>query len=366
MSINRINDLQLHNHSLADTLRQAALRVIDSGWYAMGPEVERFERDFAHYCGVAHAVGVANGTDALELALRAVGVTAGDEIITVANAGFYTSTAVLAIGARPVYADIDADSLLLDPATLPALITPRSRAVVVTHLFGQLVPMAPVLALAQQHGLRVIEDCAQAHGAECHGQRAGSFGDAAAFSFFPTKNLGALGDGGAVITQQPAVAQQVRRLRQYGWSSKYTVEHGGARNSRLDELQAALLSVKLPHLDAWNRRRREIAARYASRIRHPAVRLPVVQGKEHVAHLYVIRCQQRDGLRQYLQDNGIASDIHYPVLDYQQPAVRELYRDVSLPVSEAAVSEILTLPCYPELTTAEIDAIADCINRWSG
>jgi aminotransferase EvaB len=364
MSINKINDLHLHNHSLADALRNAALRVVDSGWYALGPEVEQFEKQFATYCGTAHAIGVANGTDALELALRAVGVGVGDEVLNVANAGFYTSTAILAIGATPVYVDILNSTLLMDPHAAAAAISDKTRAIVVTHLFGQLTDMAPFIALAQQHKLPLVEDCAQSHGAEHNGQRAGSFGDIAAFSFFPTKNLGALGDGGAVTTSRDELATQVRRLRQYGWSSKYTVEITGARNSRLDELQAALLSVKLPHLDTWNRKRRDIAARYAAGIRHPQLRLPTIEHRDHVAHLYVVRSADRDSLRTHLQQQGIASDIHYPILDYQQPAVAARYAGVSLPVSERCMQEILTLPCYPELTMDEVDTVADCINRW--
>lgn len=365
MSLNKINDLHLHNHALTDALHAAACRVIDSGWYALGPEVEQFEHAFAHYCGVAHAVGVANGTDAIELALRAVGVQAGDDVVTVANAGFYSSTAILAIGAMPVYADILPDTLLLDPTALRQCLTARTRAVVVTHLFGQLADMPALIDIARAHGAAVVEDCAQAHGAERHGQRAGSFGDAAAFSFFPTKNLGALGDGGAVVTTREDIATRLRALRQYGWSTKYTVEHTGAGNSRLDELQAALLSVKLPHLDSWNRRRREIACRYSTRIHHPQVAVPRIDNKDHVAHLYVIRTPHRASLQQHLRANGIASDIHYPVLDYRQPALAGRYDGVVLPVSEACVQDILTLPCYPELRTEEVDAIAECINRWT-
>ena len=365
MSINKINDLHLHNHSLADALRTAALRVVDSGWYALGPEVELFEREFATYCGTTHAIGVANGTEAIELALRAVGVNAGDEVITVANAGFYSSTAILALGAVPVYVDIEPHSFLLDADGVNPCITKKTRAIIVTHLFGQLAHMQPLISLAREHGIALVEDCAQAHGAERDCKRAGSWGDIAAFSFFPTKNLGALGDGGAVTTSRSDLAQRVRSLRQYGWSSKYTVEITGARNSRLDELQAALLSVKLPHLDSWNRKRREIAARYAAKIHHPLLQLPAIHCKDHVAHLYVVRCTQRDALKRHLHQNGIASDIHYPILDYQQPAVRECYSTVSLPMSEQRCSEILTLPCYPELTTDEVDTIAACINSWT-
>ena len=363
MSIDKINDLALHNRALASDLHAAAGRVIDSGWYALGPEVTAFEQAFAAYCGVTHAIGVANGTDALELALRAVGVQAGDEVITVANAGFYASTAIRAIGAQPVYADIRDDNLLLCAADAASRITAKTRAIVVTHLFGQLADMAPLLALASANSIAVVEDCAQAHGAQRDGQRAGSWGDVAAFSFFPTKNLGALGDGGAVVTRCDDVAARVRSLRQYGWTSKYTVADSGARNSRLDELQAALLAVKLPHLDGWNAQRRVIAQRYAGKITNPAIRLPDINGDDHVAHLYVIRCQHRDALRAHLQQHGIGCDIHYPLPDYRQPVLAKTM--APLPVTEKNVTDILTLPCYPELTLAEVDTIAGCINCWS-
>ncbi len=366
MSINKINDLSLHNSAIAAALHNAAGRVIDSGWYAMGPEVTAFEKAFAAYCGAADAIGVANGTEAIELALRAVGVDCNDEVITVANAGFYSSTAIRAIGAKPVYVDVLENNFLMNPDCAAAAITPKTKAIIVTHLFGQLADMNPLCALAKKHGVALIEDCAQSHGAQAEdGKRAGSFGDIAAFSFFPTKNLGALGDGGAVVTSNTALAVRVRSLRQYGWTSKYTVADSGARNSRLDEMQAALLSVKLPLLDGWNEKRRVIAKRYAEKIQHASVRVPDVAGVDHVAHLYVIRCLQRDALKKHLQDNGIATDVHYPVLDYHQPAASAAYASVSLPASEKLRDEILTLPCYPELTLDEVDAVAQCINSWA-
>ena len=364
MSIDKINDLSLHNSAIAEGLHKAASRVIDSGWYAMGPEVTAFEKAFAAYCGTADAIGVANGTDAIELALRAVGVAQGDEVITVANAGFYSSTAIRAIGAVPVYVDILENTLLMDPASAATAITVKTKAIVVTHLFGQLADMEPLCVLAKKHGIALLEDCAQSHGATTNGKRAGSFGDIAAFSFFPTKNLGALGDGGAVVTSNAKLAACVRSLRQYGWATKYTVADGGARNSRLDEMQAALLSVKLPLLDGWNEKRRQIAKRYAENIKHPAVRVPNIVGIDHVAHLYVIRCSQRDALKKHLHNHGIASDIHYPILDTQQPVTGSSFAGISLPISEKVRDEILTLPCYPELTFEEVDAVADCINHW--
>ena len=364
MSINKINDLSLHNSAISKQLHEAALRVIDSGWYAMGPEVAAFEAEFAKYCGTGAAIGVANGTDAIELALRAVGVTVGDEVVTVANAGFYSSTAIRAIGATAVYVDILDTNLLMDPAAAAAVITSKTKAIVITHLFGQLANMAPLQALAKKHGVALVEDCAQSHGATSNGKRAGSFGDIAAFSFFPTKNLGALGDGGAVATSSLELAARVRSLRQYGWTTKYTVSDSGACNSRLDELQAALLSVKLPFLDGWNDKRRKIAQRYAEKITHSAIRKPEIYGEDNVAHLYVIRCQQRDSLKKHLHDSGIATDIHYPILDTHQPVVNTAYANIVLPVSEKVRDEILTLPCYPELTFEEVDVVADCVNCW--
>jgi dTDP-4-amino-4,6-dideoxygalactose transaminase len=293
-----------------------------------------------------------------------VGVVAGDEVITVANAGFYSSTAIRAIGAVPVYVDIlDAD-LLMDPAAAAAAVSLKTKAIIITHLFGQLADMAPLQALAKAKGLALVEDCAQSHGAVRENKKAGSYGDIAAFSFFPTKNLGALGDGGAVVTSNMDLAARVRSLRQYGWTTKYTVADSGACNSRLDELQAALLSVKLPLLDSWNEKRRNIAVRYAEMITNAAIRVPAIHGNDNVAHLYVIRCQHRDALKKHLHDNGIATDVHYPILDCHQPVVGAAYAGVSLPVSEKARDEILTLPCYPELTLDEVDMIADCINRW--
>lgn len=364
MSIDKINDLSLHNSAIAEALHRAAGRVIDSGWYAMGPEVTAFEKAFAAYCGATDAMGVANGTEAIELALRALGVNASDEVITVANAGFYSSTAIRAIGAVPVYVDIQESDLLMDVACAEKAITPKTKAIIVTHLFGQLAEMSPLCTLAKKHGIALVEDCAQSHGATANGKRAGSFGDIAAFSFFPTKNLGALGDGGAVVTSDAALATRVRSLRQYGWTTKYTVADGGARNSRLDEMQAALLSVKLPLLDGWNEKRRQIAKRYAEKITNSAVRVPAIGGIDHVAHLYVIRCTQRDALKKHLHDHGIASDIHYPILDTQQPVTKGAFAKVTLPVSEKMCGEILTLPCYPELTLDEVDVVASCINNW--
>lgn len=360
--MNKINDLHRHNQAYNQALRAAATRVVDSGWYALGPEVDGFEQQFAAYCECDFAYGVANGTEALEIALRAVGVNAGDDVITVANAGFYTSTAVLRIGAKPIYVDIAEHDLLLDTAALTDCISANTRAIVVTHLFGLAADMDRVLEIANAHGIAVVEDCAQAHGARWNGKRVGSMGDIAAFSFFPTKNLGALGDGGAVTTNSPKLAERVKKLRQYGWEKKYYVAHAGASNSRLDEIQAAMLSVKLPHLDQMNQRRREIAARYCAGLDKQLV-LPAVLDERYVAHLFVIRTVLRNQLQAYLQANDIGTDIHYPVLDCDQTIWQGERNAEALPVSRKAVTEILTLPCFPEMTDAEVDRVIDVVNQ---
>src|SRR5258705_7493176 len=295
MPLRAMNDLAAHNASLAAELSAAVMRVLDSGWYILGKEVKAFEAAFADFCGVPHAIGVANGTDALELALAGVGAGRDDRVALVANAGGYGTTAVNALGAIGVYVDVDADTQLIDPASLDRVLSAGGvRAAIVTHLYGRLAEMPALLEIAARHGVRVVEDCAQAHGAaSADGRRAGSFGDVAAFSFYPTKNLGALGDAGAVVTADAAVAERVGRLRQYGWDRKYRQAIAPARNSRPDESQAAVLSVKLPHVDAWNARRVELARRYAATITHPKVALPAIAAPGHVGHLYVVRTTDR-------------------------------------------------------------------------
>jgi dTDP-4-amino-4,6-dideoxygalactose transaminase len=345
-------------------VQDALLRVVDRGWYVHGPELEAFEREFAAYCGVAHGVGVANGTDAIELGLRGIGISAGDEVVVAANAAFYAVTALNAIGATPAFADVDDTHLLLDPASVEAAMTPRTKAVVVTHLYGRMADMPRFRELADRHAIKLFEDCAQSHGARKNGRFAGSWGDAASFSFYPTKNLGALGDGGLVATNNAEIATRVKRLRQYGWDKKYVVVDAPARNSRLDEVQAAVLRTKLPLLDGYNARRRTIAARYAA-VRHQRIRHPVAHGEDYVAHLYVLRTDARDDLRRHLSAHGIASDVHYPLLDTQQPILQSTpSAKTKLPVSERAVQEILTLPCYPELTDDEVARVCNALATW--
>ena len=362
MEIIKLNDLNRHTRACREAVMAAITRVVDSGWFILGPELEAFEREFAAYCGAAHGVGVANGTEAIELALRAFDVGPGDEVVIAANAGFYAATALRAVGATPVYADVDERQLTLAPAAVAAAIGPATKAVIATHLYGRMAPMPALKSVLAGRAVALIEDCAQAHGACLDGVRAGAWADAAGFSFYPTKNLGALGDGGMVTCRDPDVAQRLRRLRQYGWSQKYVVVEGPARNSRLDELQAAVLRAKLPHLDRWNRRRREIAAAYAG-VAHPRIRHPAVTGDDYVAHLYVLRTGQRDDLGRHLHASGIGSDIHYPVLDSRQPVWRNA-RFAPLPVSEAAVGEVLSLPCYPELDDAEVARVCAALASW--
>jgi aminotransferase EvaB len=281
-----------------------------------------------------------------------------------ANAGMYSTTALRAIGIKPVFADVDDRHLVLDAASVGAVVTPRTRAVIVTHLYGRMANMTPLRALTDRAGIALIEDCAQAHGARQHGRHAGSWGDAACFSFYPTKNLGALGDAGLVACADASVAQRVRRLRQYGWDRKYVAVDGPARNSRLDELQAAILRTMLPLLDGWNARRQEIARRYAT-IEHHALRHPDVDGEDYVAHLYVVRASARDSLRQHLAACGIASDVHYPLLDTQQPVLRGVISETVLPISAAAANQVLSLPCYPELTDAEVERVCAALVSWT-
>jgi aminotransferase EvaB len=359
-----LNDLSRHHAPMRAELDAAIARVQDRGWYILGPEVEAFEREFAGYCGSAHCVAVGNGTDALELSLRALAVRAGDEVATTANAGMYATTAILAVGATPAYVDVDASTLLMDPAALDARLGPRTRAVIVTHLYGRLADTAALAALARKRGIALIEDCAQAHGAQHGGARAGTRGALGCYSFYPTKNLGALGDAGAVITDDRELASTLRALRTYGWGTKYHRTMEGGMNSRMDELQAAVLRVKLPRLDAWNMRRREIAARYSAALAHPGIAVPLVADDgTDVVHLYVVRTRQRDSLRAHLAAAGVATEIHYPVPDHRQPPVK-VADEPSLPHTEQACAEVMSLPCYPELSDAEIDAVTAACNRW--
>jgi dTDP-4-amino-4,6-dideoxygalactose transaminase len=356
-----LNDLKRLHEPCIGELRKAVEDVLDSGWFILGRECNRFEADFAAWCGAGHAVGVANGTDALEIALRAVGVGADDAIATVANAGGYATTAILACGARPVYVDVDPLTMNVDVRALAAVLARGVRAVILTHLYGRLAAAADVARLCRNAGVALLEDCAQAHGARDGGRAAGTFGALGCFSFYPTKNLGALGDGGAIVTGDDDLAKRVRRLRQYGWDTKYHVTDSGGRNSRLDELQAAVLARKLPHVDAQNARRRAIARRYAMDIANPAIEIPVRGGESDAMHLFVVRSRCRDALAAHLEREGVQTDIHYPVPDHRQPLFAARFAAATLPVTERLAGEILTLPCHPAMTDEEVShVIAAC------
>lgn len=362
-----VNSLLRHVTPLRAELAAAATEIIHSGYFVLGPSVAELEKAFAAYCGAAECIGVANGTDALELSLKAVGVGAGDRVAVAANAAMYGTSAVLACGGEPVFVDIEPGLGVMAPAALEAALVgqPGIKAVIVTHLYGRLAAVEALSGLCRAHGVKLIEDCAQAHGAQLpDGRRAGSFGDVASFSFYPTKNLGALGDGGAVVSNDHELAERVRKLRQYGWTHKYTNGLKGGRNSRLDEIQARMLLVMLPLLDGWNARRREIANRYSSEIRHPAIAVPPVSGPEYVGHLYVVRTPQRDALRQHLAAAGVQTDIHYPLPDHRQPCHDGRFDAVSLPATEADASTVLTLPCFPELTDDEVKRVIEACNRF--
>ena len=357
-------DLRAVNARYAAALKAAAARVIDSGWYILGAELEAFEREFADYCGVRHALGVGNGLDALTLILRAYRgldtLREGDEVIVPANTFIATFLAVSQSGLVPVPVEPDPVTFNLDPARVEQAIGPRTRAIIAVHLYGQLAEMPALAALARHRGLLLIEDAAQAHGATLDGCKAGAFGDAAAFSFFPTKNLGALGDGGAVTTSDDALARRVAALRNYGSETKYHHQFQGV-NSRLDEMQAALLRVKLAYLDEEILLRRRIARRYREGIEHSAIVLPQVAREDsHVWHLFVVRCRRRDALQRHLQNQGIHTQVHYPVPAHRQPAYAEWHR-FQLPVAERLHAEVLSLPLNPALDEAAVErVIAAC------
>lgn len=360
MSIPFIN-LQVLHEQLAAEIEPAVQRVMARGWYVLGPEVDAFETAFAAYHGMAHAVSLANGTQALELALRAGGIGAGDEVITVAHTAMPTVTAIEATGATPVLVDIDADTYTIDPAQVEAAITPRTRAIVPVHIYGQPADMDAIMALADKHSLFVLEDCAQAHGARYKGRIVGTIGHMAAFSFYPTKPLAAYGDGGAVITNDAHLAERVKRLRFYGQSERYVHAERGT-NSRLDDIQAAILSVKLRHLDAHNAERRALAAHYDAHLN--AVTPPIVrEGAESVYHLYVVRTDDRETFMADLKAQGINTLIHYPIPIHLQESHADLNTPRgSLPVTERIADQIVSLPMYVGLTLAQVEQVAAAIN----
>jgi dTDP-4-amino-4,6-dideoxygalactose transaminase len=359
-------DLAAQYRALKPEIDRAIQRVLDSGQFILGPEVESLEREVAAYCGTKYAVGVASGTDALELSLRACGVGTGDEVLTTAYSFIATAEAIVAVGARPVFVDIDPVSYALDPAAIEPLVTKRTKAVIPVHLYGHPCGMDAVVRVARRHRLAVIEDCAQAIGARYRGRRVGSFGTAGALSFYPSKNLGGYGDGGMVVTNDKRVAEQVRLLRVHGSGERYRHATLGT-NSRLDELQAAILRVKLRHLDRWTSARREHALRYrrafARRGLLGRVQLPQERsGCEHVYHLYTVRVAGRGRLQATLEQQGIASQVAYPIPLPAQPALAAYRRSgQAFPHAARAAREVLSLPMYPELSPQAIETVVEAM-----
>jgi dTDP-4-amino-4,6-dideoxygalactose transaminase len=358
-------DLRRQYLAMRQEIDEAVQRVFERGWFILGVEGENFEREFASYIGVKHAVGVGSGTEAIHLALRAVGVEAGDEVITVPNTCVPTVSGIWAAGALPVLVDVDERSFTLDPKHLEAAITPKTRAILPVHLYGQAADLEPIMEIARRHNIKVIEDAAQAHGATYKNRKLGSIADAAAFSFYPSKNLGANGDGGAVTTNDDEIAERLKRLRNYGQEKRYFHTTKGT-NSRLDEVQAAILSAKLKHLDGWNQRRKEIARVYDEGITHPLIQKPEQMAyAQHNFHLYVIRCRKREALQSYLNDKGVVTLIHYPVPIHLQEAYSDLQKTSGdYEVSEMLAQQILSLPIFPELTYDEALYVVDCINSF--
>lgn len=352
------SDLKASHAELADELRAAFARVLESGWFVLGEEVAAFEAEFAAYCGTAHCVGVANGLEAMYLVLRAWDIGPGDEVIVPANTYIATWLAVSMTGATPVPVEPEAATRNIDPDRIETAITARTKAILVVHLYGLPADMAAILPVARRHGLRVLEDAAHAHGAALNGVRAGALGDAAAFSFFPSKNLGALGDGGGVTTNDGELAERVRVLRNYGSVVKYHNLEKGI-NSRLDELQAALLRAKLPRLDAWNVWRAGLVRRYMSELAGLPMTLPTTpSGYEPAWHVFTVRCARRDQLAAHLKEHGVDTMIHYPIPPHLQPAYPEFAHLAGrLPITEAIHREILSLPLWPHMTEAQQDHV---------
>jgi len=356
-------DLKAQHDSIRDELFAAIKNIVDTSSFIMGPAIKELEAGFAKFCGCQHAIGVSSGTSALHVAMAALGLKAGDEVITIPHTFIATAEAVTMHGAIVKFVDIDPKTYTMDVSKLEAAITAKTKLIVPVHLYGHPTDMDPLLAIARKHGIKVLEDCAQAHGAEYRGKRVGTFGDAGCFSFFPGKNMGAMGDAGAVTTDDDELAAKIRLLRNHGREGKYEHQYAGY-NERMDTLQAAILNVKLPHLDAWNEARRARAADYNRLLDSSKVTKPTVaDGCTHVYHLYVIRVANRDGLQSHLKDKGIASGVHYPLPLHLQPAYADLgYKEGDFPETEKAAKDILSLPMYPELTTAQVEEVAAAIS----
>jgi dTDP-4-amino-4,6-dideoxygalactose transaminase len=360
-------DLQAQYQSIKQDIDAAVLNVLASSQYVLGPEVEAFEREFAAAHGAAEGVAVNSGTSALHVALLAAGIGAGDEVLTVPMTFTATGAAIAYTGARPVFVDVDPDSFTMDPAEVEARITPRTRAIIPVHLYGQAADMAPLMAIAEKHGLLVIEDAAQAHLGEVDGRKVGGIGHVAAFSFYPGKNLGAYGEGGIATTNDPELARKMRLFRDWGQERKYHHKMV-AYNYRMDAMQGAILRVKLRHLEAWTEARRRVAARYQDRLANLGVRLASeADGRRHVYHVFSIFHPRRDELQEFLAERQIQSGKHYPVPLHLQEAFADLgHREGDFPVSERIAREQLSLPIYPEMSDEDVDAVCDAVADWIG
>ncbi|WP_281640382.1 DegT/DnrJ/EryC1/StrS family aminotransferase [Aurantimicrobium minutum] len=357
------NDLGRGTRELRTQIDSVIARVVSSGWFVLGPEHDALEYELSEYLGVKHTINVGNGTDALELALAAVGVKGGSQVVTVANAGAYTTTAALLLGAEPVYCDVDATTLLMSVETLEttlASLAEKPQAIVVTHLYGALAPINELVAVAHKHNIAIIEDCAQSLGATVDGRRGGSFADISTTSFYPTKNLGALGDGGAVFTNNDELANKVRRMRQYGWASKYSIEFDHGKNSRLDEIQAAVLRLKLPLLDKQNDRRKDIHSIYEKE-NDADIHFVNSASESFNGHLAVVISKNREKTRSALLDAGVKTDVHYPIPDHKQKFPSFKPRKSNLEVTEWAAESVFSLPLFPELTPNEIDQVVEAL-----
>ncbi len=350
---------------LKDEILNGISKVFDGMQLFLGENVQALEKEFSQFCGVNFGVGVSDGTAALHIILRAMDIGPGDEVITVSHTFIATAEAILLVGANPVFVDIDPVTYLMDVNQIEARITPHTKAIIPVHLYGQMVDMDPLLHLAAKYNLRIIEDACQAHGSEYHGRKAGSIGDASAFSFYYSKNLGAYGEGGFITTNDPELYRRVRMIRDHGSERRYYHDMVGM-NARLDEIQAVVLRAKLPHLTEWNNQRRAHASLYSQLMKGFSVITPLKQeGNTHVYHLYVIRVPQRDGLQAWLKEHNIFTGIHYPVPNHLQPAMRFLgYKTGDFPVTEQVAAEIISLPMFAELTDEEIKAVADSIKAF--
>lgn len=361
-----MNDFKAEPEEIREAMLRASKRVLDSGWYVLGKEVESFEALWAARCGVAHGVGVGNGMDAIEVALRALDIGPGDEVITTSMTAFATALAIVRAGAQPVLADIDRDTALLSVESVRRCISKKTKAVILVHLYGQIRDMDAWSKLCDEHNIVLIEDCAQAHLASLGGHVAGSFGRAGAYSFYPTKNLGAPGDGGMLVSKEKSIAEKSARLRNYGQSVRYQHPELGM-NSRLDEIHAAILSERLAWLDEFTERRREIAGAYRKGIQHPSVKmLSAPQEKlAHVYHLFVVTCEARDQLQAHLLKNGVQALIHYPIpIHHQEPCVEWRRDPQGLENSDEHAGICLSLPCHPQMTDADIETVINAVNTF--